>query len=741
MRKTGYVLFDKCGKLQAINSIAENCLGSATVTADLFEDLFVETEPVSLLMERRISECQATTKFGNTRVSLLTETLRTLDSPLLQVTISNPSSTDPDTPLASPVPSPAQYTHNNRSIDEDRSIALAKHTLANYSPHGILLLSGSFDFLAANTAFFEMTHLPQDEVQGRGWLAALPMEESQILAKTLTDADWESSERIERIERECRLVSPLGDLLWVKLIGKRVIATITDSAETIENKKSGNKTLYNYVLTFDDINQRKQTDDLNLQLVNNDALTGLPNRRDFEQVLAECVRERTAHRSIFAVLFIDLDGFKQVNDIYGHDAGDKILKKMAKIISDAGSRAKKVARLGGDEFTVLLTDVKRIEEVKHFASRLNVLLQDNLSIKGIDTAVSASIGIAMHHKLVDDRRSSERIVNDLLRHADEAMYAAKNAGKNCYVFYGNYAKDATQSRSLQSTDNLIREVCRAIRNDDLFVEYQPQVETASGTIVSCEALVRWRHHREGLIGPAAFVPLVESNGSMSELTIWLIKRICKDIRNSLSMFPHASKTQNHLLVSVNLAAAQIQDLEILATIDQIIKSESLPADRFLFEITERTLISDPAAGHSGIDWLRTRGYHVALDDFGTGYSSLAYLHRFALDEIKLDGSFIRDVENNHASRIVVNSVVELAHALDIRVTAEGVEQNSQLQYLSDIGCDQWQGYLMSPAIAPADFMTLIRNQASTVKNDCTPINNRMLAENKAATTKSLTKAT
>ena len=216
------------------------------------------------------------------------------------------------------------------------------------------------------------------------------------------------------------------------------------------------------------------------------------------------------------------------------------------------------------------------------------------------------------------------------------------------------------------------------------------------------------------------MPLIESSCCIGELTIWLIKRVCKDIRDSLSIYPKGNKTQNQLSVSINLTATQIQDVEILAEIDRVINFESIPADRFLFEITERTLISDPAAGHSGIDWLRARGYRVALDDFGTGYSSLAYLYRFALDEIKLDGSFIRDVRDSHASRTVVNSVVKLAHELGIRVTAEGVEQDTQLHFLRGIGCDQWQGYLMSPAIAPADLMTLIRNQAACAKNVRTP---------------------
>lgn len=723
MRQTGYALVDDSGKLLASNKVADAYLGLCDSASVLFEERFLDVEPVNLLLRQRISHCNAVIKDSNLAVRLSIESLRFSDSSILQVRITSVASTV--NPATSSVDdhAPGYSSSDDKSpVDSGRLLGLA-----NYSPHGLLLLSESFDFLAANTAFFEMTHLPRNEAQGRGWLTILPIEESQRLASTLTDADWENG---ERLECECRLVSPLGDLLWVRLIGRRVIATNSDTAVSRLSEADGHENLYNYVLTFDDIDQRKQSADISLRLANYDSLTGLPNRRFFEEMLTDSVRARIAHRSILAVLFIDLDGFKKVNDIYGHDAGDQLLKKMANIISEAGSRAKSVARLGGDEFTVLLTDVKRIEEVKHFASNLNVMLQNKLSIKGIDTEVSASIGIAMHHKLIDDRRGTDRIVNDLLRRADEAMYAAKNAGKNCHVFYGDYAKNATQTRSLQRTDILIREVCRAITNDELFVEYQPQVETVSGRIVSCEALVRWRHQREGLIGPSSFVPLLESNCSMGELTIWLIKRICKDIRNTLSIYPQASKTQNTLPVSVNLAATQIQDLEILAAIDQIIRSESLPANRFLFEITERTLISDPAAGHSGIDWLRGRGYRVALDDFGTGYSSLAYLHRFALDEIKLDGSFIRNVQDNHASRTVVNSVVELAHALGIRVTAEGVEQDAQLSYLRDIGCDQWQGFLMSPAIAPADFITLIRQQAASTKA-WTPARATVLATSKA----------
>ncbi len=714
MRHFGSLLVDGTGRLQAANDTAQNYLGVDNFQGVYFKDLFNETDQVGKIQSGEATACNATLKSNSAEFSLRGVAMASHAGPIVQISIfgigkpsspaltaarpgvlmprkSTVASSQPDT--AEPADVVTRNLLKNQSLPAN--VPPLHFDLADYSPHGLLLLSGAFEFLAANVAFFEMTQLQRDDVQGRGWLAALPSDESQQLAGALAGADWANC---ESVEHECRLVSPLGKLLWVRWSGRRIAASGIGGA--------GNA--HNFVLTLDDIDQRKQSDDQNQRLAHQDSLTGLPNRRSFENALTECILERCPIRSILAVLFIDLDGFKQVNDTYGHETGDQLLKKMANTISEASSRATMVSRLGGDEFTVLLTNVKRIEEVKHFASRLNVLLRDNLCIKGVSTEVSASIGIAMHHKLIEDRRSADRIVNDLLRHADDAMYAAKSSGKNCYMFYGSYANDAHRSRTLQSTDTLIREVYRAIKHDDIFVEYQPQMATETGEIISCEALIRWRHQREGLIGPASFVPLVESNGAMGELTIWLIRRICSDFRNSLCTYKQISGRGHHLSISVNLSPAQLQDREILETIDQIITSEALPTNRFLFEITERTLIADPVAGHDGVDWLRRRGYRVALDDFGTGYSSLAYLHRFPLDEIKLDGSFIRDVETSAASQTVANSVVELAHALGICVTAEGVEHESQLRYLSQIGCDHWQGYLMSPAISPNDFMALVR---------------------------------
>ena len=699
------IVIDTFGQLIAADRLAEAFLGFDDFSDLKITDLFDESSRLAEIQTGNINQCEATMIVSGSRVSLHSIAMNTAAGPnyvvsLIGVTDSLRKFADQNQQGPQSALSAQTYTSDRFDLKQTYASAntLKKTTppidLAEYSPHGLVLLSDKFEFETANSAFFSMTGLSRVEAHGRGWLAALPLDTSQELAKSVGSADWSST---DEIEKECLIVNKPGEQRWIRVVGRRV--------DDNTPYKCG------YVLTFQDINHRKNADERNQKLASFDSLTGLPNRRAFESTLAECIVQNSPVRSILAVFFIDLDGFKQINDSYGHEAGDQLLKKIALTISKSSARATKVARLGGDEFTILLTDVKRIEEVKHFASRLTLMLQESVSIKGVKTDVSASIGIAMHHKLLHDRRSTDRIVNDLLRHADAAMYAAKSAGKNCYRFYGAYDDASMNRRSLRDTDTLIIEVSRAISGDDIFVEYQPQVETRTGQIVSCEALIRWHHPKEGLIGPASFVPLVETSGGMGELTIWLITKICSDFRNSFVEFQQASNSDKELSVSVNLSPAQLQDKNILLAIDQIICNESLKPENFIFEITERTLIADPISGHDGVNWLHSRGYKVALDDFGTGYSSLSYLHRFPLDEIKLDGSFIKDVKTSKASRTIVRSVVELAHSLGLLVTAEGVELESQLEFLQEIGCDKWQGFLMSAATRPVEFLKVVRSHS------------------------------
>ncbi len=563
--------------------------------------------------------------------------------------------------------------------------------LADYTPHGLLLLSSEFEFIKGNAAFFDMTDLRRAEVHGREWLNCLPHMDSQAVAKALADTDWSLK---SDVEIECQMLSALSHHKWVKIYARAI--------------SGGVRTAGAYVLTIVDIDQSKRLADHNQQLALVDSLTGLPNRRDFEDALARSVESPDSARSIMAVLFVDLDGFKQVNDNLGHDAGDELLKTIGKTLLKHSARAAKIARLGGDEFTILLTDIKRIEEVKHYASSILLLLQQAIKVDKNKASVSASIGIAIHHKIIDDRRGVDRIVTDLLRHADHAMYAAKQAGKNCYRFYGDQGLAGKEEGSLRNKDNLIRSLHRALNSNELYVIYQPILKTSTGDITGCEALLRWKHFSQGLVNPTRFIPIIESSGSMNDLTMWIIRTICADMLDSLVACSNARKKDSSTFtVSVNLSATQLQNRKTLESIDRIIVSRGISTAQFKFEITERTLISDPRLAEDGLGFLRQRGYRISLDDFGTGYSSLSYLYRFPIDEIKLDGGFIREVESNQASQTVVRGVVELAHALGLEVVAEGVETEPQLDFLTGIKCDFWQGYLRSAGVAPQELSHIV----------------------------------
>lgn len=592
--------------------------------------------------------------------------------------------------------SPVVGISNRREVDATSVLkndlhSLAQLDMADFSPHGLLLLSSAFEFIKGNDSFFELTNLRREEVHGRDWLNCLPHLEAQSIANSLASADWRNS---RNVNIECQLLSPLGKRRWVRIIAQAIGTNRTAPGL--------------YVLTFEDIDASKRIADQNQQLARVDSLTGLANRRDFEDTLTNCIQEPSIARSILAVLFLDLDGFKQVNDSFGHEAGDELLKSIAQTIDSYSARATKVARLGGDEFTILLTDLKRIEEVKHYASKLILLLQRTISVKDVDTKVSASIGIAIHHKLINDRRGVDRIVTDLLRHADHAMYAAKESGKNCYRFYGEQLTGSYEKDSLKNKDNLIRSLYRALDSKEMYVVYQPQVETLSGEVVGCEALLRWQHHLQGLVSPSKFIPVVESSGAMNELTIWLIESICADIVDKFMTHPSMTSGSRPFSVAVNLSSVQLQNRKTLETIDRIITGNSIASDRIKFEITEHSLIADPRLAADGLAYLRDRGYRISLDDFGTGYSSLSYLHRFPFDELKLDGGFIRDVEDNEASQTVVRGMVDLAHSLGLTVVAECVESQAQLDFLTEIGCGYWQGYLKSAGVHPEELLFIER---------------------------------
>ena len=403
-----------------------------------------------------------------------------------------------------------------------------------------------------------------------------------------------------------------------------------------------------------------------------DDLTGLPNRRHFQAAVAEAVDGvRSGRSSAAAVLVLDLDRFKEVNDSLGHHVGDELLRQLGPRLAGALREDDLLARLGGDEFGVLLrgADVAGATET---AGRLSGALREPFDLEGISLHVDASTGIAVCPQHADG-------VGGLLQHADIAMYRAKAARSGWEVSSG-VLEDVERTR-LETVEQL-RE---AIDRDELVLHYQPKLDLRRGTVTGVEALVRWQHPTRGLLYPDAFLPLAEHSGLMRRLTLTVLQIALQQAG--------AWRRQGHeLSVAVNLSASDLLDVRLPAQVELLLESLDLPAHVLELEITETVLVADPARAHQVLHALRGLGVRIAVDDYGTGYSSLSYLQDLPVDDLKLDRSFVMRSGDDPRSAAIVTSTIGLAHALDLRIVAEGVENAAILDRLTAAGCDMAQGY-------------------------------------------------
>jgi diguanylate cyclase (GGDEF)-like protein len=426
-----------------------------------------------------------------------------------------------------------------------------------------------------------------------------------------------------------------------------------------------------------------------------DPLTDLPNRKLFEDRLAHAVAihkrldDRPGGRAhgALAVLFIDLDGFKPVNDSFGHGAGDLVLKEVARRLCQGARAGDTVARVGGDEFLLLMEDVGTVADCTALAARLCEALRTPMKLGGQVVEISASIGIAA----APGHGERDR----LIAHADAAMYAAKRAGGNGYtLFESRMDVDAHAQLSLQA------ELRHAAERGELMLYYQPKVAGQGGQIHSVEALLRWRHPQRGLIGPADFIPLAERFGFIAQIGQWVIEEACRQMHEW-------SEQGVHIRVAINLSAQQLRDVDLVGRIDRAIRRYGIDPDRLLCEITESVAMEDVESTQRVFNDLARIGIFLSIDDFGTGYSSLGYLRSLPAKQLKIDRSFVQDLETSQDARAIVDAVVQLAHALSLKVVAEGVETEAQRAILIALGCDELQGYLFArpmPAMDLLDWM-------------------------------------
>lgn len=454
-----------------------------------------------------------------------------------------------------------------------------------------------------------------------------------------------------------------------------------------------------------DITERKDSESKIFHLAYFDNLTGLPNRQSFmERLEGEIKRARYTGNKL-AVLFLDLDGFKSINDTMGHNTGDIVLQWAAERLqsstrpSDFVSRSNadqsevKLARLGGDEFTVVIPNLSRAEDALILAHRIRETMRRPFHLESRDVVLTASIGIALYP---DDGADAET----LLKHADTAMYHAKNEGRdNCQFYNINLTSQAEKRMHLEN------DLRNALQQNEFYLMYQPQLDVIKESFLSAEALIRWQHPKQGLIAPADFIPLAEENGLIIPIGEWVLRTACTEA---------ARWHQNgqSLQVAVNLSPLQIKNPDFVQNVLGVLSETGFPPDKLVLEITEGALMEHSENTLATLLALREHHIQIALDDFGTGYSSMNYLKRLPINHIKVDQSFVRGLQDNKENLAIVRAIISLAKNLGFSVTAEGIESLHQAQILKYFGCETLQGYYFSEPVTIQEMLALTDKQWS-----------------------------
>lgn len=531
-----------------------------------------------------------------------------------------------------------------------------------------------------NPSFEQITGYTAAEVLGRNCSFLQGVDKNQPELEKLRDAIDQGT--------DCTVVlrnyRKNGSLFWNEL-----------RLSPVENDQGK---ITHYIGVQTDITQRKAAEEQLIHQAYHDSLTGLPNRALLMERLREAgIQSKRQPDYLFSVLFIDLDRFKLVNDSLGHAVGDMLLIVIALRLEACLRPGDTLARLGGDHFVILSENIKTPDDATALAESIHRQLQPPFCLQGHELFITASIGIALSAS--DCSRPA-----DLLRDADIAMYRAKQAGKGRHALFDTAMRDRVVA--LLHLENDLRRAVYELENgisNPFFLVYQPIISLSSGTLVGFEALVRWQHPERGLISPTEFIPVAEESGLIVPLGKWILQEACRQLHQWQSENP----SFNALTCSVNLSGKQFLQPDLLEMIDSILTATGLNSQSLKLEITESILMENTETAIATLSQLRRRHIRLGLDDFGTGYSSLSYLHQFPCDTLKIDRSFVKSLGSDPTHQKIVRAIVTLAHALEMDVTAEGIETTNQVEQLANLGCEFAQGYFFSPPVSAIVATSLV----------------------------------
>ena len=560
------------------------------------------------------------------------------------------------------------------SLELDRQRAEKELQLSasvfRHSPQGIMITDAEHRIRKVNQAFSEITGWEEHEVVGR--------------RASMLSAGRDSPD----LQFEVQTALDAEDVWVGELWSRRHDGEVYPEQRTVVAVRDESGALLHYVNMFSDISAEKFAAERIHRLAHYDATTELPNRVLLQDRLLHAINRAARAGGRLALLFLDLDGFKLINDTYGHSAGDEVLRLVGVRLTSRLRRADIVARIGGDEFAVVLSDIAQDGDVQGICDQLLSVITEPYDLSGQENRVTTSIGIAMYP---DDGSD----VQTLLKHADAAMYQAKESGKNRYAFY-----EPEMNRKAEERLQLTRQLRHALEHDDLGLAFQPQYDLASGRLIGVEALVRWQGPDGKMIPPVRFIPVAEESGLIIALGAWVMHEACRQAQHWRDQGLDFGR------LSVNISGRQFQDEGLQTVVAQALAASGLPADRLELEITESWVMEGPFRAEKQMRALNEMGVNLVIDDFGVAYSSMAYLKRFPVQKLKIDRSFVRDIPGDADDAAIVSAIIAMGHSLGLRVVAEGVETAEQSAFLRGTGCDEVQGFLFGHPV-PADELNVL----------------------------------